>query len=200
MDWASTPFGQYREVGLLSSLVASAIGGSLAWGGWVSHVWVDSDKAAEGGRRIWGLPASNCKIDVETAGPDGKILAYGAAPLISIGAGVGPLGRIDTASRITVGSLPWDLGTGFAGNSLELPNLSGCLPEADPVDVAAGRDCRRLLSYPISLRPRSVRILPGCCPSGGAGVVPRLDFTSWLPLFTVELRDVDVSVGVPEPL
>lgn len=199
VEWDRTPFGCYREVGLLSSLVASS-GDLSAWGGWASHVWVDSDEAAEGGRRIWGLPTSNCKINAETAGADGKVLAYGDAPLISIGDGVGPLGRIDTAARITVGSLPWDQDAGFDFDGLELPNLSGCLPSADPEDVAAGLDCRQLLSYPISLDPQSVRILPGCTPTGGSGVVPRLDFSSWLPLCTVELRDVDVAVGIPKAI
>jgi len=199
VDWDATPLGCYREVGLLSGLVAPAEG-AAAWGAWASHVWVDSDAAAEGGRRLWGLPTANCRIEAEEARADGSVLAYGRAPLVAIGDGVGPLGRIDTAAQITVGSLPWDPGAAFAADGIELPNLSGCLPSADAEDVATGVDCRQLLTYPISLAPQSVRILPGCVPSGGAGVVPRLDFSSWLPLMTVELRDVDVSVGLPKAI
>lgn len=199
VDWDGSPWGSYQEVGLLSSLVAAA-SDLLSWGGWASHVWVNSDDALQGGRRIWGLPTSSCKIDVEEAGPDGTVLAFGTAPLVSIGDGVGPLGRIDTFAKITVGNVPWPAtdDEAPAGDGVSLPNLSGCLPTADDEDVAAGLDCRNLLSYPIKLRPRSMRMLSGAKPDGGMGVVPRVDFSDWWPLFSVELRDVEVEVGVPK--
>ncbi|CAE8646865.1 unnamed protein product [Polarella glacialis] len=133
VEWDSSPWGSYREVGLLSSLVVAA----CSFGAWASHVWVDDDKAAEGGRRTWGLPTSSCNIRVEEAGDGGKVLAYGPAPLIHIGDGVGPLGRIDSPARIVVGELPFSAaGIEESSNSsddnrlldITLPNLSGGLP------------------------------------------------------------------------
>lgn len=211
VEWGGSPWGAYREVGLLSSLVADRSKNGPVfgpWGGWASHVWVDSAIAAEGGRRLWGLPTSRCDIDVLEAGPDGFVTAFGRAPLVYIGPGVGPLGRVDRSSRITIGVQPSAASDGSDNNAseaswpfsemLRLPNLSGCLPDANPEDVAEGRDCRRLLTYDLDLQPRAVRILPGRRPDGGDGIVPRADFSSWLPLFTVELLDVNVKVGTPK--
>lgn len=206
VEWDESPWGPYREVGLLSGLVAAA---GAAWGGWASHVWVDKPEAAEGGRKLWGLPTSGCAIDVQQAGADGRVVAFGPAPLVHIGDGVGPLGRIDRAARIVVGALPWPAageGAEMEGlpwplaGELSLPNLSGGLPSADPADVAAGFDCQRIISYPLRLRPQSARLLPGRLPNGGAGVIPRVDFSDWFPLFSVELRDVGIDVGSPKAL
>jgi len=201
VDWDESPFGQYCEVGLLSALVTLATGFSFgAWGAWASHVWVDNDDAAEGGRRMFGLPTSGCELDYQTAGPDGTVLAFGKAPFTSIGGGVGPLGRIDTPPKITVGNLPLQAGDfSSAASEITLPNLSGCLSrKSDPDDVAEGFDCTALLQYPICLKPKSMRMLPGSRPDGGAGVVPRLDFSEWIPLFAIELRDIDIDVGKPQ--
>jgi len=199
VEWDSSPWGSYREVGLLSSLVVAA--GSF--GAWASHVWVDDDKAAEGGRRTWGLPTSSCNIRVEEAGDGGKVLAYGPAPLIHIGDGVGPLGRIDSPARIVVGELPFSVvGVEESSNSsddnrlldITLPNLSGGLPFSQG-GISGNTD---LLAYPLRLRAKDFRILPGhVVPSGGAGVVPRIDFSSWWPLLSIELIDVDVTAGDP---
>mmetsp|Transcript_39789 Transcript_39789/g.127485 ORF Transcript_39789/g.127485 Transcript_39789/m.127485 type:complete len:311 (+) Transcript_39789:71-1003(+) len=208
VDWEDSPWGPYREVGLLSCLAIATSAAALAsgaWGAWASHVWVDSKDATEGGRRLYGLPATTCTIAAEEASLDGSVLAFGRAPLLHINDGVGPLGRIDTPPRLMVGllprasraegELPWPL-----PSDLTLPNLSGGLREADPQDVEVGFDCRRLLSYPMRLRPGGASFLPGHAPTGGNGVVPRLDFSAWLPLFGVELLDVEIEVGVPEAL
>lgn len=206
VEWDGSPFGVYKEVGLLSSLVTdrSKNGPFFGpWGGWASHVWVDSAVAAEGGRFLWGLPTSRCDIDVLEAGSDGFIKAFGKAPLVYIGPGVGPLGRVDRSSRITVGVLDGSDSNASAASwpfsdMLRLPNLSGCLPDTSPEEVAEGRDCRRLLTYDLDLQPRAIRIFPGRRPDGGDGIVPRADFSSWLPLFTIELLDVNVKVGIPK--
>ncbi|CAE8723618.1 unnamed protein product [Polarella glacialis] len=192
VEWDSSPWGSYREV------VAAG-----SFGAWASHVWVDDDKAAEGGRRTWGLPTSSCNIRVEEAGDGGKVLAYGPAPLIHIGDGVGPLGRIDSPARIVVGELPFSVvGVEESSNSgddarlldITLPNLSGGLPFSQG-GISGNTD---LLAYPLRLRAKDFRILPGhVVPSGGAGVVPRIDFSSWWPLLSIELIDVDVTAGDP---
>lgn len=202
VDWDESPRGPYREVGLLSSLVTAAEGGLLAdWGGWASHVWVDSSEAAEDGRRLFGLPTAVYAIDVqEEADDNGSVMALNPAPSLHVGDAVGPFGKADSPAGIVVGSLPWDLpavaDSGQGG--FELPSLSGLLPDADPADVAAGLDCRQLLKYPLRLRPGAVRLLPGSVPSGGVGIMPRVNFSGWLPLFSIELKDVGIDVGVPE--
>eukprot|EP00929_Paragymnodinium_shiwhaense_P067890 TRINITY_DN34124_c0_g1_i4.p1 TRINITY_DN34124_c0_g1~~TRINITY_DN34124_c0_g1_i4.p1 ORF type:complete len:304 (+),score=17.17 TRINITY_DN34124_c0_g1_i4:65-913(+) len=187
VDWDDSPCGSYREVGLLSALVTLAAGFSVgAWGGWASHVWVDSKKAAAFGTRVWGLPAKESDIQV------------GCSEQTSFG--IASLRNIDQQTRIVYGVLQDSEESGFPwpGGSVSLPNLSGCLDEAQPGDIAVGLDCRRLLKYPIGLSPRRFRILPGSVPERCRGLSPDVDRSTWSPIFTVELLDVDISVGLPE--
>ena len=77
-----------------------------------------------------------------------------------------------------------------------LPNLSGGLYFSE--DGLSGYT--EVLSYPLRLQAKSWRLLPGADVSGGSGIVPRADVSQWLPLFSIELSDVDVNAGVPEKL
>ena len=36
-----------------------------------------------------------------------KVLGFGFAPLLHVGDGCGPLGRVDRSARVTVGHPPW---------------------------------------------------------------------------------------------
>ncbi|CAE7890413.1 hypothetical protein AK812_SmicGene21039 [Symbiodinium microadriaticum] len=189
-SWSSWQWDQKwdNQVGLLSSLVLAA----GAWGAWASHVWVDSEEASKGGREVWGLPTSQCDISMQTSDEDGKVLGFGFAPLLHVGDGCGPLGRVDRSARVTVGHLPW-MDKASSRVDVTLPNLSGGLSD--------GRSgYTDLLSYPLRLQARSWRLLPGAEVSGASGIVPRADVSQWLPLFSIELSDVEVNAGVPEKL
>ncbi|CAE7611652.1 NDX1 [Symbiodinium sp. CCMP2592] len=164
IEWDESPWGPYMEVGLLSSLVLAA----GAWGAWASHVWVDSDEASKGGREVWGLPTSQCDISMQTSDEDGKVLGFGFAPLLHIGDGCGPLGRVDRSARVTVGHPPW---TDKASSRVDvtLPNLSGGLYFSE--DGRSGYT--EVLSYPLRLQAKSWRLLPGADVSGGQCRRPR---------------------------
>lgn len=188
IEWDDSPWGAYMEVGLLSSLVLAA----GVWGAWASHVWVDSEEASKGGREVWGLPTSQCDISMQTSDEDGKVLGFGFAPLLHVGDGCGPLGRVDRSARVTVGHPPW-MDKASSRVDVTLPNLSGGLSD--------GRSgYTDVLSYPLRLQARSWRLLPGAEVSGASGIVPRADVSQWLPLFSIELSDVEVNAGVPEKL
>ena len=79
---------------------------------------------------------------------------------------------------------------------MTLPNLSGGLYFSE--DGRTGYT--DVLSYPLRLQACSWRLLPGASVTGGSGIVPRMDFSRWLPLFSIELSDVHVDAGVPKKL
>ena len=62
VEWADSPLGPYREVAVLSGLVASS---DLRIGAWASHIIVTSEGAAEAGKAIFGLPATPGSIEFE---------------------------------------------------------------------------------------------------------------------------------------
>jgi len=200
VDWDESPWGPYREVGLLSSLVSAK--GTLAWGGWASHVWVDSLDAAEAGRRIWGLPVRFCDMEVLEPDSTSVTLAFvrssnGNQDHMRIR--IRPPHKQTTDTQGLV--LPWPLPT-----AMSLPSLSGCLPN-DLLDskpsrdgLAAAADPRNLLSYNLMLRSRDIQLLPGEQPAGAANAGLCVDFSSWFPLFGVALREVEINVGLPEEL
>jgi len=249
IDWDQSPWGAFREVRLFCGLVAGTA--TAAWGAWASHVFVNSAEAADGGRQVFGLPTSVCTIDIEEADAQGNVLAFGQAPLVHLGDGLGPLGRVDSPAKIVVGRIGWaeagpilaDRGPGFeeepawsrqlrddraqrettlvsdtlpsavaegAGATLPWPvpeeivfsSLSGCLPPSGTSfrrgEEAKSQDNQRLLQYAVRLRPRLARQLPGRCPTGGIGVVPRVCFESWQPLLGFDFCDVNVKVSTPE--
>eukprot|EP00929_Paragymnodinium_shiwhaense_P114965 TRINITY_DN83528_c0_g1_i1.p1 TRINITY_DN83528_c0_g1~~TRINITY_DN83528_c0_g1_i1.p1 ORF type:complete len:370 (-),score=28.57 TRINITY_DN83528_c0_g1_i1:371-1480(-) len=268
ISWDESPWGPFVQVGLLSGLVTAA----GAWSMWASHVFVDSEEAAADGRALWGLPTSRSQVGIEEADAKGEIRAYGKAPLVHFGDGMGPLGRIDSPAKVIVGAMPWsgapplaaseetewarqlredrvlrgDTGLGPAlakklyrrdvavddggdvaglGSSkstnrvqgrtsgkegplpwplpreLLLSNLCGCLQDngrpSGKMDVAS-KDTGRLLRYNAQLKPRTARTLPGRCPTGGSGLVPRVDFSDWQPVLGYEFLDIDADLCLPE--
>ena len=62
VEWADSPLGPYREVAVLSGLVASS---DLRIGAWASHIIVTSEGAAEAGKAVFGLPATPGSIEFE---------------------------------------------------------------------------------------------------------------------------------------
>mmetsp|Transcript_1175 Transcript_1175/g.2360 ORF Transcript_1175/g.2360 Transcript_1175/m.2360 type:complete len:308 (-) Transcript_1175:101-1024(-) len=61
VDWTQSPIGPYREVAVLSGLVAR----DLSIGAWASHIVVTSADAVESGRDLFGLPTVLGSIDFE---------------------------------------------------------------------------------------------------------------------------------------
>mmetsp|Transcript_2897 Transcript_2897/g.6177 ORF Transcript_2897/g.6177 Transcript_2897/m.6177 type:complete len:94 (+) Transcript_2897:288-569(+) len=59
VEYQDSQIGPYREVAILSSLVArwSTTQWVPAIGAWACHIFVDSQGAADYGRDLWGLPA-----------------------------------------------------------------------------------------------------------------------------------------------
>ena len=77
VEYTSSPIGPYREVAVLSSLVARFPSirkskrrkFSFDFGGigaWASHIFVDSHDAAKYGRQHWGLPATVLPIEFKS--------------------------------------------------------------------------------------------------------------------------------------
>ena len=67
VDWVNSPIGRYREVAVLSGLVARG----FALGAWASHIVVDRQAAIAPAREIFGLPAVKGSITFDAAaGPD----------------------------------------------------------------------------------------------------------------------------------
>ena len=61
VEYTQSPIGPYREVAILSSLVGrpySLFQQPALLGAWASHIFVDSQDAADYGQKIWGLPAT----------------------------------------------------------------------------------------------------------------------------------------------
>lgn len=250
INWDRSPWGPFLEVGLLSGLVAAS--SAATWAAWASNVFVDSAEAADDGRTVWGLPTSRCQIDVQEANVNGNVIAFGQAPLMHFGDGLGPLGRVDSPAKIIIGALPWAeaaplvtadetawsrqlredralrgepalaSNTADSGgmsqqsrrNEPSLPwplpqelvvsNLSGCLPPQRTSyrenTTAQDNNSQRLLTYSLRLKLRTGRTLPGRRPTGGSGIVPRVDFSDWQPLIGYEFLDIDAEVGMPEAL
>jgi hypothetical protein len=65
VEWTESPIGPYREVAVLSGLVAR----DFRIGAWASHIVVTTADAVESGRDLFGLPARLGSVDFEV-GPD----------------------------------------------------------------------------------------------------------------------------------
>jgi hypothetical protein len=77
IEYANSPIGPYREVAILSSLVGMVpqrkrkqhpqpqqVLGLPQLGAWASHIYVDSNDAAQYGTKYWGLPATVVPIEM----------------------------------------------------------------------------------------------------------------------------------------
>ena len=61
VEWTKSPLGSYREVAVLSGLVARG------WtiGAWASHIFVSVPAAVDAGRDLFGLPARLADVRFE---------------------------------------------------------------------------------------------------------------------------------------
>lgn len=63
VDWTESPVGPYREVAVLSGLVARG----FSIGAWASHIVVTTPASVGGGRAVFGLPTMLGTINFKTA-------------------------------------------------------------------------------------------------------------------------------------
>ena len=173
VDWTESPVGPYREVAVLSGLVARG----LSIGAWASHIVVTTPASVGGGRAVFGLPTVLGSVDFKAAeesdGDAWRRELTGARDLLEdiavafkVGIGAAQPGVAEPAERLRrrVERAPTTRGFDFAsdadvsitgwddwregapadGPSLSLPSFSGRLAEFPA-----------LLRYPLKLGPAS---------------------------------------------
>ena len=173
VDWTDSPVGPYREVAVLSGLVARG----LSIGAWASHIVVTTPASVGGGRAVFGLPTVLGSVDFkageESDGDAWRRELTGARDLLEdiavafkVGLGAAQPGIAEPAERLRrrVDHVPTKRGFDFAsdtdvaitgwdgwsdgalddGPSLSLPSFSGRLAEFP-----------ELLRYPLKLGPAS---------------------------------------------
>ena len=132
VDWRDSPIGPYREVAVLSALVAR----DFRIGAWASDIVVDTPDAVASARNTFGLPARLGTISFDAAD---DALAFASDDAVAIG--------WPTTDEWRDGD------DGAGGFSLTLPSFSGRLADGDRRSP--------LLRYPLTLGPaRSVRLRP----------------------------------------
>eukprot|EP00930_Biecheleria_cincta_P044537 TRINITY_DN30644_c0_g1_i2.p1 TRINITY_DN30644_c0_g1~~TRINITY_DN30644_c0_g1_i2.p1 ORF type:complete len:366 (+),score=38.50 TRINITY_DN30644_c0_g1_i2:116-1213(+) len=147
IDWDESPWGPFLQVGLIGGLVTAAA--TSSWSVWASHMFVDADGPYEECRAVWGLPTSRCRIGIDESDPYGNVPAYGSAPVLHFGDGLGALGRTDSVACIQIGLKPWG----------EAPALREG-PEADKLwaqQLRADRQLRGELGAGVALAGRKSR-------------------------------------------
>ena len=172
VDWTDSPVGPYREVAVLSGLVARG----LSIGAWASHIVVTTPESVGGGRAVFGLPtvlgSVEFKAGEESDGDAWRRELAGARDLLEdiavafkVGIGAAQPGIAEPAERLRrrVERVPTKRGFDFSsddavaitgwdgwreggapddGPSLSLPSFSGRLEEFP-----------ELLRYPLKLGP-----------------------------------------------
>ena len=172
VDWTDSPVGPYREVAVLSGLVARG----LSIGAWASHIVVTTPASVGGGRTVFGLPTVLGSVDFKAAEEsDGEAwrrelsgvrdLLEDIAVAFKVGIGAAQPGIAEPAERLRrrVERAPTTRGFDFSsdadvaihgwdgwregdapddGPSLSLPSFSGRLKEFP-----------QLLRYPLKLGP-----------------------------------------------
>ncbi len=189
VDWTESPVGPYREVAVLSGLVARG----LSIGAWASHIVVTTPASVGGGRAVFGLPTVLGNIDFkageESDGDAWRRELTGARDLLEdiavafkVGIGAAQPGIAEPAERLRrrVERAPTTRGFDFAsdadvaitgwdgwsdgapddGPSLNLPSFSGRLEEFP-----------ELLRYPLKLGPASRVALRPSMPTRVTGAV-----------------------------
>ena len=188
VDWTESPVGPYREVAVLSGLVARG----LSIGAWASHIVVTTPASVGGGRAVFGLPPVLGSVDFN-AGEESDNEAWrreltGARDLLEdiavafkVGIGAAQPGIAEPAERLRrrVERAPTTRGFDFAsdadvavtgwdgwsdgapedGPSLSLPSFSGRLEEFPA-----------LLRYPLKLGPAGRVALRPAMPTRWSGV------------------------------
>jgi len=173
VDWTQSPVGPYREVAVLSSLVARG----LSIGAWASHIVVTTPEAVGVARSEFGLPACLGTIDFapSEASPEESELVAAASALALVFKtflGTASPGVAEPAERLRAPTVPttstisfiaddeifihgWDGwidskplqdGPTYGRVGLTLPSFSGCLP-------TGGGERTALLRYPLTLGP-----------------------------------------------
>ena len=188
VDWTDSPVGPYREVAVLSGLVARG----LSIGAWASHIVVTTPASVGGGRAVFGLPTVLGTIDFKAGEEsDGdawrreltgaRDLLEGIAVAFKVGIGAAQPGIAEPAERLRrrVERAPttrgfdfesdadvsisgwdgWGDGAPAAGPSLSLPSFSGRLAEFP-----------ELLRYPLKLGPAGRVALRPAMPTRWSGV------------------------------
>jgi hypothetical protein len=179
VEWTASPVGPYREVAVLSGLVARG----LSLGAWASHIVVTTPDAVEAGREVFGLPTRLGSVSFSASSESswrgvGLRAARGAATGLKAAFGAAAPGVAEPVEglRAAPASAPrgfrfdgdgaisvcgWDDGwssdpqddASADGASLSLPSFSGRLR------TPAGET--PLLRYPLVLGPtRRARLRP----------------------------------------
>jgi len=219
VDWTESPVGPYREVAVLSGLVARG----FSIGAWASHIIVTTPASVGGGRAVFGLPTVLGTIDFkageESDGDAWRRELTGARDLLEniavalkVGIGAAQPGIAEPAERLRrrvecapttrgfdfasdtdvaiTGWDGWSDGAPAEGSSLSLPSFSGRLEEFPA-----------LLRYPLKLGPASRVALRPSMPTRVAGAVDDdlaavLDGPRACPCIQVD--GVFVEAGQPE--
>jgi hypothetical protein len=218
VDWADSPVGPYREVAVLSGLVARG----FAIGAWASHIVVTTPASVGGGRAVFGLPTvlGDVKFNAaeESDGDAWRRELTGARDLLEdiavafkVGIGAAQPGIAEPAERLrrrdecapptrgfdfvsdrdvtVTGWDGWSDGGPAEGPSLSLPSFSGRLAEFP-----------ELLRYPLKLGPAGRVALRPSMPTRWSGVsddlAAVLDGPRACP--SIQVDGVAVVAGRPE--
>ena len=221
VEWTSSPVGYYREVAVLSGLVARG----LSVGAWASHIVVTTDEAAEGGRDVFGLPTTVGAVEFfENAEDDGGLAAAAAASAralaealalaVKVGLGAASPGVAEPSERLRPPAAPrstrgFDFGSDAAVDVVGWDGwcASPDEPEASGPGLAlpsfSGRlaGASPLLKYPLRLGPAARVGLRPAMPTRWSGAVSRdlvgvLDGPRACPCLQVD--GVVVVAGRPE--
>jgi hypothetical protein len=218
IEYKDSPIGPYREVAILSSLVAttgryhpSSSSSFLTLpsiGAWTSHIFVDSEDAASYGVRYWGLPAKVLAIDFKPDGND------------NVGAARTSTGSNVMFSNQGIEVSGWNCVENVTGLSktkswltsewidLSLPSFSGCLPVegGGGGGGGGGTNSNPLLQYPLRIRhPRSIALVENgdirftefSNDQGTACAIAEVKelLTNSHPLFSVAVGPVQLEAG-----
>ena len=217
VDWTESPVGPYREVAVLSGLVARG----FSIGAWASHIVVTTPQSEGGGRAVFGLPTVLGSVDFKAAeesdGDAWRRELTGARDLLEdiavafkVGIGAAQPGIAEPAERLRrrverapttrgfdfesnavtiTGWDGWRGGSPAEGPSLSLPSFSGRLAEFP-----------ELLRYPLKLGPASRVALRPAMPTRWSGVSDDLAIVLDGPRACpcIQVDGVSVEAGRPE--
>lgn len=152
VDWRASPVGPYKEVAILSALVAR----DWTLGAWASHLIVTSDAAADAGELHWGLPTVSGSLELTAAAAaDGEAtIHFDSATHARLEGWDGWDTSITDEKTITMNQPIEESAPSFPQQfGLELPSLSGGLKRADGTHTP-------LLRYPLTVSAGSLRLRP----------------------------------------
>lgn len=169
IEYDDSPIGPYREVAILSSLVAGCRSSAflpllpLSIGAWASHIFVDSNDAAEYGARYWGLPTTVMPIHFEKKESDDDValmMARSSCDVMFSNAGIKVSGWncCEVSNGESKSASSW-LSSDWI--DLSLPSFSGCLPSKEQgQEMPTSSSSSPLLQYPLRiLRPQSISLV-----------------------------------------